>query len=168
MLLKPKHTRQDMRVLHNCGKCAAYIILPPDAHVEVAVLRKRNPSTFLRKNEVCIEFTTSSNLATSATNFESDEDNQLSHDEPQMTDQATPCPVLQRPAHAPSGCTFASDAVEFGSRRECGNGKLVGAATASLFRQMKFCPDILTVGTLGKVVLMLLRGLFKLILQRLS
>ena len=42
-LLKQKHTRQDMRVLHNCGKCAAYIILPPDALVEVAVLRKRNP-----------------------------------------------------------------------------------------------------------------------------
>ena len=83
-----------MRVLRDCGKCTVYVILPPDALVEVAVLRKRNPLTFLRKNEVCIEFTTSSNLATSATNFESDEDNQLSHDELQMTDQATVSPVL--------------------------------------------------------------------------
>ena len=111
-----------MRVLRDCGKCTAYIILPPDALVEVAVLRKRNPSTSLRKNEMC-----------SATNFESDEDHQLSHDEPQLTDQATVSPVLQRPARAPSGCIFASDAVEFGSRRECGNGKLVGQRRLPFF-----------------------------------
>ena len=43
LLTKPKNTRQDMRVLRDCGKCTAYIILPPDALLEVAVLRKRNP-----------------------------------------------------------------------------------------------------------------------------
>ena len=41
------------------------------------------------------------------------------------------------------------DAVECVARQECGELKTCPTATASFFRLMKFCRDLLTVGTLG-------------------